>query len=323
MTILCYRLNYALSGPSSSAFHVVNILLHGLTCVVLAIFVEAILRDRALAAVSALLFATHPVHTEAVTGIVGRAEILAALFLLAALYLHAREYTLRGWGPARWLPIALGLYFCALLSKETAIVGPGLIILIGYVKGRAYPPPAASAPGFRRTAGVLGLYVAVALIYLIIRYAVLGHMLESPGPRPEYLLVDQPLTTRILTGLKILVIYLKLLFFPLTLSADYSYQQIPLVHALDSPATTRPVAGGCVAAAGLCAAFLASMRKRAWTAVLVLGFFAVAYSVVSNLVVPIGVLVAERGETLRCDRGGVTGLSRGAFQLRGGSYEEP
>ncbi|TDJ05658.1 MAG: hypothetical protein E2O71_10710 [Deltaproteobacteria bacterium] len=69
---------------------------------------------------------------------------------------------------------------------------------------------------------MLSLYGGVAVLYLLIRYAVLGHLLETPGPRPGYLLVGEPLATRFLTGLKILVIYLKGLFFPLTLSADYS-----------------------------------------------------------------------------------------------------
>ena len=48
----------------------------------------------------------------------------------------------------------------------------------------------------------------------------MGHLLESPGPRPGYLLVGEPLATRVLTGLETLVIYLKGLLFPLTLSAD-------------------------------------------------------------------------------------------------------
>jgi hypothetical protein len=294
LTIASYRLNHALFGLSSPAFHVVNIMLHGMVCVVLAFLVEAVLRDRALALASALLFATHPVHTEAVTGIVGRAEVLAGLFVLLPLYLHARDYVLGGWGRAFWLPVALILYLCGLLSKESAIVGLGLVVLVDYVKRRADTQTPSPASGLGRKVGVLGLYVGVAAIYLMIRYAVLGQFVENPGPRPEYLLVDQPLTTRILTGLKILVIYLKLLLFPLTLSADYSYRQIPLIHGLDSVASIGAVMLGVVAAASLGAGFLWSIRKRAWAVVLAIGFFAVPYSIVSNLVVPIGVLVAER-----------------------------
>ncbi|MFQ5668688.1 MAG: hypothetical protein ACE5I7_19980, partial [Candidatus Binatia bacterium] len=136
LTIASYALNYAVAGLSSPAFHAVNILLHALVCALLVVLLDALVRDRALAVVSALLFATHPIHTEAVTGIVGRAEILTALFLLAALYLHVRGYTLWGQGRAVWLPVALLAYFCALLSKETAIVGPGLLLVVEYT-GRA------------------------------------------------------------------------------------------------------------------------------------------------------------------------------------------
>jgi len=299
VTIASYALNFKIAGLYSPAFHAVNILLHAVVCVLVLVLVDSLLRDRLLAVVSALLFATHPIHTEAVTGIVGRAEILTALFLLVALCLHARRYTVGGVGAAVWLPVAGAAYFCALLSKETAIVGPGLLLLVDGVD-RARDAWQEPTPERRRTAfmarsvpqtvAALVMYVGVAALFVFIRFLVVGLFLQRPPAKTYYLLFGHPLTTRLLTGFKILAIYLRLLFFPLTLSADYSYRQVVLSQSLDSAACVV----GMVAAACLVAAFVWALRARVLGLLFGLGFFAIAYSLIGNLIVPIGVLVAER-----------------------------
>lgn len=299
LTIASYALNFMVAGLSSPAFHAVNILLHAAVCLLVVLLIDALLRERTLAVVAGLLFATHPVHTEAVTGIVGRAEILTALFLLAALYLHARHYTLRGKGPALWVPLAGVAYLCALLSKETAIVGPGLLLVVDVVDRARRGGTGAGAwlrridlrtPSVQRTLAILGLYVAVAVVYLLIRFLVVGQLLQRPPAKSYYLLFGHPLATRLFTGCKVLAIYLRLLLFPSTLSADYSYRQVVLAQSLDNTASVIGLA------AGLCliAVFVWALRRQVLAAIFALAFFAVAYSVVGNLIVPIGVLVAER-----------------------------
>lgn len=288
LTIASYALNYAAFGLSSPAFHLVNVLLHAACCAVLMALVEALFHDLGLATVAGLLFATHPVHTEAVTGIVGRAEILTAFFLLVALYLHCRRYVLWSRGRGFWLPVALAAYFCALLSKETAIVGPGLLILLDYVMQARDQRPAASGR-LRRAAAEVGLYVCVAIIYVAIRYSVVGQFIQRPPPHSYLLLFGQPLMVRLCTALQILAIYLRLLILPVTLSADYSYRQVPMIGSLNPAAVV-----GLLAVVVLCAGFVSAVRRRAWPAVFALGFFAICYALVSNLLVPLQILVAER-----------------------------
>lgn len=297
LTIASYALNYRLAGLSSPAFHCVNILLHAAVCVLVVVLVDALLRDRTLAIVAGLLFATHPLHTEAATGIVGRAEILSTLFLLAALCLHCRAYTLGGRGRTFWLPLALIAYFCALLSKETAIVGVGLLLLIDFIMHAGNQPAAAGATesrftgwNLRQVAAVVGLYAGVAVVYVLIRYSVVGQFIQKPPPRSYLLLFDQPLVMRLCTALQILAIYLRLLIFPATLSADYSYRQVPLIDSLAAGAALS----GLLAGVALCGAFVWAVRRRAWPAVFALGFFAICYTLVSNLLIPLQVLVAER-----------------------------
>src|SRR5512134_50114 len=107
LTTVTFALNYAVHGRTVGGYHLVNLLLHALaTVAVWALarrLVSAVAPERA--AVSALvagaLFAVHPVHVEAVAGIVGRAEVLSTLLVLCALLALAGARR-----PGRW-PIAL------------------------------------------------------------------------------------------------------------------------------------------------------------------------------------------------------------------------
>ena len=65
-----------------------------------------------------------PVHVEAVTSIVGRAEVLSTFFLLLAWHAAIRAGTKR-----RWLFLAWFLYFLAIETKESSVVFPGLLFL--------------------------------------------------------------------------------------------------------------------------------------------------------------------------------------------------
>ncbi len=64
---------------------------------------------------ASLLFAVHPVHTEAVTGVVGRAELLSSVFFILAL-LSYREAALRGC--ARAMAACVACVGMAMLCKE-------------------------------------------------------------------------------------------------------------------------------------------------------------------------------------------------------------
>jgi tetratricopeptide (TPR) repeat protein len=288
ITTLSFRLNHLAAGPSSAAFHGVNVALHALVSALVVLFTDALFRNRRVALVSGLLFALHPVHSEAVTGIVGRAELLAALFLLAALHLHARSYVLGGLVPRTGRLLALGCFALALLSKESVVVGPALVLLVdavGWLR-RGRPPDARELRGSLATAA---LYAAVVAAVLGVRLAVLGRLGGSPVLEVG-LLFGEPLATRLFTGLEILAVYLRLLLFPLTLSADYSLRQVPVLDSLAHPAALV----GLAAALALPVALVWAWRRRAAPLFFGLGFFAVSYALVSNLLTPIGVLVAER-----------------------------
>jgi hypothetical protein len=123
---LSYALNW-MASPAPAGFHVVNLLVHlvnaGLVYALAKIFCQRALPERDgdwIALATALLFALHPVHTEAVTYISGRSSSLMTMFYLAALWTYAR------WTQARtteFLRLAsLCLFVLALLVKESAML---------------------------------------------------------------------------------------------------------------------------------------------------------------------------------------------------------
>ncbi|KAJ3664554.1 hypothetical protein Zmor_000112 [Zophobas morio] len=80
------KANYLCFGLQPVWFHATNILLHAAACI---LFTRVCLSIAGLkppfATLAGLLFAAHPIHTEAVTGIVGRADVLACVFFLVSL----------------------------------------------------------------------------------------------------------------------------------------------------------------------------------------------------------------------------------------------
>eukprot|EP00937_MAST-01D_sp_MAST-1D-sp2_P002379 g2379.t1 len=124
LTVLSYRLNHAMHGLSPAGYHAVNVVLHMLvSCLVLrfaGLLFKAEPDSVEIGLTCGLLFAVHPVHTEAVCALVGRADLLCAAFSLAAL-LHFEQATRYHTVMAPPLFAALLCVTCATLAKETGI----------------------------------------------------------------------------------------------------------------------------------------------------------------------------------------------------------
>ncbi|KAM9327507.1 protein O-mannosyl-transferase TMTC1 isoform 3-T3 [Pholidichthys leucotaenia] len=94
LCVLTFKLNILLGGLTPFYFHVVNVCLHCLvTCLLMCTCECCVFENPRLAFVTALLFAVHPVHTEAVSGIVGRADVLACLLFLLTFLSYTRSLT--------------------------------------------------------------------------------------------------------------------------------------------------------------------------------------------------------------------------------------
>ena len=228
VTTLSFAANYAVHGRSPGGYHVVNLLLHvAASLIVLSLtrrLAEAAMPDRApwVALVAGLLFAVHPAHVEAIAPIVGRKELLSAVFALGSLLV-----ALSGRGAARSLGRLAGsvaLLALGVLSNEGAAVTP---LLYGIV---AFALPGAAGiggrPGLRDPAGRSALLrlvavsatLALALVpYLVLRGLPKGVPLEAQW------LAGVPRSAVTFTTSRILSEYLRILAFPTFLGTDFAY----------------------------------------------------------------------------------------------------
>ncbi|XP_032804676.2 protein O-mannosyl-transferase TMTC2 [Petromyzon marinus] len=87
---LSFRLNFALGGLEPWGYHLANVLLHAACTAVYTRLTCTLLPPLPWGILAGLLFAVHPVHTEAVAGVVGRADVGAGLFFLLSLLAYAR-----------------------------------------------------------------------------------------------------------------------------------------------------------------------------------------------------------------------------------------
>lgn len=131
---LTLLLDNALGGGHPLPFHLSVVVYHALATLVVTLFIAAVLEGRpqaqGAAAIGGLLFAVHPIHTEAVAWIAGRTDTLTTLFGTLSLYLflRARRRASIPWGIASG-----GTFFVALLCKETSIsLLPVFLLLEGH-----------------------------------------------------------------------------------------------------------------------------------------------------------------------------------------------
>jgi tetratricopeptide (TPR) repeat protein len=273
VTTTSYALNRILTGPGPAGFHAVNIALHVLTALMVFVVVRIWLGEGG-ATTAALIFALHPVQTEAVNGIVGRADILAVLLALIAWWLYRRSGMV-------WRLGSVLAFAAALLAKESALVLPAILIVED--AARAHTARAI----VRRWRRYLP-YAIVGLGFLVLRVALVGSLGLPETPR----LVDNPLAavsavSRWLTAIGILARYVALVLAPLHLSPDYTFNQIP---ALTSPFDLWFLAG-----VALVFGSLVLLRYR-WSQPggFGVGVFWMALFPLSNLVFIVGTNLGER-----------------------------
>jgi hypothetical protein len=270
-SMLTYATQWAIGDGNPMVFHAISITLF----ILLAILVLTLLRElmeESAALVGGLLFAAHPVHTEAVANVVGQAELLAGIGVVAAMtiYLRAR----RSGGPTITQSgvIAL-LYAGASLAKEHALFLPLLIGAAELILTR-------EAVDRAKVGKLLSLLLIVGAAVLGARTAVLGSLFGEQSP------VAMDASTRIWMMLRVIPEWVRLLAWPSHLSAEYGPNQIQVIDG--------PSAGGLLGIVILvtfAAAFVVCVRRQPAIA-FALAWLAITFVPVSNLVS--GVVLQER-----------------------------
>lgn len=316
VVLLSYAVQRWTTGTDPFPLHLVNVLLHAATTLFLAAWLLALGMPRGPSLAAAALFAVVPIHAEAVTGIVGRAELLVALlvFLSALLFLRATE------GPRlRRLAYAgaVGAFFVALFTKEHAVVLPG-VVLLGELLRRGTDEPLAAR--LRRKALPAAGLLAPLAAFVAVRALFVGSGLVAKGS--AFFELDNPLVLlpaplRASNGLWLLLRYASKTLVPVGLSADHSAHALPLATSLADPLALA----GLLGVAALAALAVLSIRGLPLVA-LGLGLFLGAFFPTSNVPFPIGTIFAERlaylpsAGLLAAVAGGVAALPRASAGFR-------
>ena len=259
--VFSLSVDYAIWKRWAPGFRLTNLAVHAINGVLVFSLYQSIAGAGIVPLIAMIIYLVHPVHTEAVTTIVGRSELFAACFLLAAWLLFRQ-------GRTGWAALA---FFLALLSKENAIVLPAILLL--------------TSPRGRRWIRLLPM-IFVALAYLALRYSVLGGLgipvsAQYMGGRLTYF-------ERLLTSGRVFIQYVTLIFYPVHLAGDYDYNAIPIANFVDWDAWLGLV---LIAATVVTAYFY---RHRNWAVSFGLSFALIAFIPASNWIMPISILMAER-----------------------------
>lgn len=288
LTLHTFALNAAVGGPRPLSLHLVNALLHAAACWLVWQLARRLFSDGVSATCAAFLFAVHPIHAEAVANVVGRAELLATVFMLAGLIVLMPREAPPGW---RRVATAGVLFLAALLSKETAVCYPAIAAIVLLHRRSVWVALRTSLRNAAVTVAILSLPL---LIYFPLRAAALeGHLLRDRPPSVlTNPLVEAAPGARLIGPFEILGRYTQLMFAPLRLSSNYG------LGVLDASSRLGPqVWLGAAAAIGPLVALYGYRRPRrsAWRrAAVAAAMFIASYALISNTLLLIGVSMAER-----------------------------
>ncbi len=258
VTDLTFALNYAVGGLEPRNFHPTSLVLHLAVAVLVWAFGRSVLRlagaPRAewIAVAAAGVFALHPLHSEAVSYVSQRSEVLASgLYLATLLLLLAAERRGLNRRGAPFLAGALASFLLALGAKAIAVTLPAAWLLLVIV----VPAPERRAELLSWRARSLALLPFAALDALFSARLLLGLGAASDA---GFNLPQLPPLTYFLTELRAIAVYLRLLVWPAGQNVDWDF---PLSRALAGPAVVLALLLLLALAAGAVALALAARRR--------------------------------------------------------------
>ena len=272
--------------------HLINVLLYGLLSVLIFSTLFRLLnhsdyKDNALkiSFIAALIFAVHPIHTEAVANIKGRDEIVALLASIYALLLVLKSVDLKS---NKNLVGAALIFFLGLMSKENTITYLAVIPL-----ALSLFRSCTISSSMKKVLPLLG----ATIVFLIIRTLVLG---SSFGAEPMELMnnpfikivdnryVPFSFGERSATIMYTLGKYINLMFFPHPLTHDYYPRHVELMSWGNITVILSLLMYLVMTISGL-----VYLKKNKLASFSIL-YFLITLSIVSNIVFPIGTNMSER-----------------------------
>lgn len=294
-----FAVDHAIHGLRPAGYHAVNLAFHLATALLVLALARRVLDGlarraaapgarhaldlpdagdrRRAATIAALLFAVHPVQTQAVTYVVQRMTVMGAFFGLGAILLWLAGRRRGGRAFAAFAAAAVVAAWLAVSCKENYVVLPGVVLLLEAV---LEPGLGARLRARWRAAAAGGAALAAAAAALAWAYA--------PVLRTEEARMEIPVADRLLSQGRILLHYLSLLALPLPdrLHVDYAW---PASTGLLDPPATLPA---LLAVAGLAGVAIVAARRVPLLS-LAVGWFLVALAVEQSAL-PIDLVFEQR-----------------------------
>ena len=253
--MLTFALNWYLGDGKLFGFHLVNNIVHCLSAFFLFLSVQMLLQTpkldgksgvntHSVALLASVLWAVHPVQTQAVTYIVQRMAAMAAMFYILSFYfyLKARLVNNGTWKTVVFAAFSATSFALACLSKENAVMLPAVLILTEYIffqsGDRFFLKNRTTA---KRTMYIILAFGGIAiLIPLLIWHQSIHNIIISIYEKRPF-----SITERLLTQPRIIFFYLSLLFYPVNHRLSI-YHHFPISKSLIDPWSTLICMGGIV-----------------------------------------------------------------------------
>jgi len=231
-------INYKIFGLNPIGWHLTSVLVHVAATWLCFVLVRRITGEKFIATTAALIFGLHPVHLETVAWVSGVTDSLMSVFFLSSLLCFIHGWESQGKRRYGYFVISSLLFACSLLTKETAVVLPGIVV--GYVL--LFPREHGDGVRHRFASLLLPLllYAAVIAAYFTERHAVLQGF--------DHGAIRVGVQTYLLTCPSFLWFYLSHLIWPSGLSifydrpvvshADWSHFWMPLLGIMIGTVTT-------------------------------------------------------------------------------------
>jgi TolA-binding protein len=226
-----------------------------------------------------LLFIAHPIHTEVIANIKSRDELLTMLFGILSLIFFWKYHSESN--QKKHLISSLILFLMACLSKENGITWLGIFPLSLYF--------------FKKESFLNSIKKSIVLIIPTVLFLVLWGTINKGNVTvidldPINNILFQSVSFQEILATKVLLIgtYLKLLLFPITLSWDYSFNQIPIVDF----SAIYSILSGVTILSLIVFAFKGFTHRKVYSFWIL--FFIILFSASSNLIIKIGATMAER-----------------------------
>lgn len=296
ITSASFKLNFHIHGTKPTGYHIVNIILNSAVAYLFVQLCTTILSSVGQALLAGLLFAVHPIHTEAVAGVVGRAELLASLFLILS-FLSYRE-ALHSRKEKRWLVTSMAFCVCSVLSKEQGIMVVPICLcyeffIVRKIHWRLKLSELLCKPNSARVK-LMRRVTAMALFGVCVLVARVLHMKGSPtfskSDNPGQTL---PTPFRQLYYLHLCFVNFWLLLSPSNLRHDWRFGVVPLFDSVTDMRHLQTL-GTFFGLAVIGIYGITRSHMQAKRVAFIVSFICFAYLPSANLFFIVGFVVAER-----------------------------